>query len=266
LGAIAEVPIPPKTTVLWFRNYISLLDDERHVAIFNMTPAQSISIVDVIDREFVGEISTPGCALILPMPNRSFVMICGDGSLQLIRLDEKGHEVKRSRSNKFFVVEKDPVFDQVARTDDGWLLVSHAGLVFHVTTDGDSIKLSKPWSMLAAEDGAEEWRPGGFQPMGFHRGSRALYVLMHQGGIDTHYEEGEEVWVFDVDRQKRIGRLKLESTANAIQTTQEKTPKFLTISSEGNVEVYDGQLLRHLRTIKHPVGSPWYLQTLGRND
>jgi methylamine dehydrogenase heavy chain len=102
--------------------------------------------------------------------------------------------------------------------------------------------------------------------MGLHRGSRVLYVLMHQGGIDTHYEPGEEVWLFDVDKQKRIGRLKLRVHATAIQATQEDTPKFLTINTKGNVDVFDGQLLRHLRTIKTPVDDPSYLQTLGRHD
>ena len=131
--AKAEVVLPPKTTPLWLRNYIGLLGDDRHVVVFNMTPAQSVSVVDVIDREFAGEISTPGCALILPVEDRSFVMICGDGSVQLIRLDENGSEVNRSRSKAFFSVDDDPVFDQVARTDTGWILASHAGLVIQLT-------------------------------------------------------------------------------------------------------------------------------------
>ncbi len=266
LRAIDEVALPPKTTPLWFRNYIGLLDDERHVAVFNMTPAQSISIVDVVDREFAGEISTPGCALILPVAKRSFIMICGDGSLQLIRLDENGIEAKRTRSKSFFAVEKDAVFDQVARTADGWLLLSHEGLVFHVTTKGDDIQLSKPWSILTDKDKEETWRPGGLQIMGYHRESGVLYVLMHKGGIDTHYEPGEEVWLIDMARQKRIGRMAFEVPTKSIQVTQESAPKLLALTNEANVEVYDGQLLRHLRTIKSAGASPQFLQTLGRHD
>jgi methylamine dehydrogenase heavy chain len=266
LSAKAEVVLPPKTTPLWLRNYIGLLGDERHVIVFNMTPAQSVSVVDVIDREFAGEISTPGCALILPVDNRSFVMICGDGSVQLIRLDENGNEATRSRSKQFFSVEDDPVFDQVARTDSGWILVSHAGLVIQLTVSGDDIKLDKPWSMLSSEDIAKSWRPGGRQMMGFHRNSRVLYVLMHKGGVDTHYEAGEEAWLLDIDKKKRIGRVKLRVPADAMQTTQEAAPKMLTINTDGAVDVYDGQLLRHLRTIVEPAAKPLYLQTLGRHD
>lgn len=266
LSAIAEVVLPPKTTPLWLRNYIGLLGDDRHVVVFNMTPAQSVSVVDIVDREFAGEISTPGCALILPVDDRSFLMICGDGSVQLIRLDDNGSEAARSRSKPFFSVDEDPVFDQVARTDTGWLLLSHEGLVIHLTVSGDDIRLDKPWSMLNTEDVAESWRPGGRQVTGFHRGSRVLYVLMHKGGIDTHYQSGEEAWLFDVDRRKRIGRVKLRVAADAIQSTQEAAPKMLVINTDGQVDIYDGQLLRHLRTIVEPAAKPLYLQTLGRHD
>lgn len=266
LSAKAEVVLPPKTTPLWLRNYIALLGDDRHVVVFNMTPAQSVSVVDVIDREFAGEISTPGCALILPVGDRSFVMVCGDGTVQLVRLDEDGKEAQRSRSKVFFSVEDDPVFDQFARTESGWILASHEGLVMHLSLSGDDIELDTPWSMLNADDVAESWRPGGRQTLGFHRNARVLYVLMHKGGVDTHYQAGEEAWLFDIDRRKRIGRMKLKVPADAIQATQEASPKLLTINSEGNIDVYDAQLLRHLRTIVEPSPKPLYLQTLGRYD
>ena len=66
LSVKAEIDIPDKASALSFLNHIGLLGDQRHVTVFNMTPAQSVSIVDVIDREFAGEISTPGCAIIMP--------------------------------------------------------------------------------------------------------------------------------------------------------------------------------------------------------
>jgi methylamine dehydrogenase heavy chain len=85
-----------------------------------MTPAQSVSVVDVVDREFAGEISTPGCAIIMPTGDRAFMMICGDGSLQYIELDANGAETGRERSKAFFSVEDDAVFDKPVLTDRGW--------------------------------------------------------------------------------------------------------------------------------------------------
>ena len=62
LSTKTEIEIPAKTAALSFRHHIGLLGDERHVVVFNMTPAQSVSIVDVVERRFVGEIAIPGCA------------------------------------------------------------------------------------------------------------------------------------------------------------------------------------------------------------
>jgi methylamine dehydrogenase heavy chain len=259
-----EVIIPAKTGALSFRHHIGLMGDRRHVAVFNMTPAQSISIVDVVDREFDGEISTPGCAMIMPSGEHEFLMICGDGTLQLIRLDGNGKEVKRVRSKKFFVVEEDPVFALPQQTDSGWLLVTHDGRLFEVTVSGDSINIGKPWSMLNAADKEEHWRPGGGQPLTFHRGSNLLYVLMHQGEVDTHGKPGSEIWVVDTVRKRRIARLALEVEAGNILVSEEANPKLYVYDDDYKLQVYDGHALKRLRTIDD-LGDKlglWLLQRL----
>ena len=62
LSPVAEIEVPQKIAVLRFRRHVGMLGDNRHFLVFNMTPAQSVTVVDVEDREFVGEISTPGCS------------------------------------------------------------------------------------------------------------------------------------------------------------------------------------------------------------
>ena len=110
LAPKAEVKIPNRlATVLNFRQYISLMDDGKHLAVFNMTPGQSVSVVDVESQSFVGEISTPGCALIMQTAGNGFLQICGDGRLQLIRLNDDGTEASRDRSKEVFDIEEDLV-------------------------------------------------------------------------------------------------------------------------------------------------------------
>jgi methylamine dehydrogenase heavy chain len=264
LSTKGEIEIPAKAGALPFRHHIGLLGNGRHVAVFNMTPAQSISIVDVVERSFVGEISTPGCAMIMPSGDTGFLMICGDGTLQLIRLDDAGKEAKRIRSKKFFVVEEDPVFAQPLQTESGWLLVSHDGRAYDVSVDGDNIRIGKPWPMLSMEDQEGEWRPGGGQPLAFHRGSNLLYVLMHQGKVDTHGEPGAEVWLYDAVRKHRVGRLKLEVSGSNILVSNEVSPKLYVYDTNRKLQVFDGHALKHLRTIDE-LGTSlglWLLQTL----
>ncbi len=267
LRPIAEIDIPDKAAALSFRHHVGLLGDLRHLVVYNLTPAQSVSVVDVVDRKFVDEISTPGCAIMMPVGERSFLMLCGDGTLQLIELDRKGREVARERSAVFFSVEDDAVFDRPVETDAGWLLVTYHGQVYEARVQGREISITGPWSLLVDEDLEDEWRPGGQQPFSLHRGTGLLYVLMHQGGEDTHHNPGTEVWVFDVERQRRAGRLVLESEAGRVLSSQETEPRLYVGFTDDSVGVFDGLLLRQQRTIRDigPDG-PWLLETVAHRD
>ena len=252
LSPVAEIEIPQKITILPLRTYIQLMGDGRHVGIFNMTPAASVTIVDVVDRTLVGEISTPGCALIMPVGNNDFLMICGDGTMQLVQLDDDGNESNRVRSREFFSVNDDPVFDRPVPFDGGWLLVSHHGQVFHVTVDGDDIDISRAWPMISEEDVAENWRPGGGQMKSVHEGTGLMYILMNQGEEYSHHDAGSEVWVYNLLAQRRIGRLELPVAARNIMVTQEAAPKLIVSDVEGGLHLYDALKLSLDRTIEDP--------------
>jgi len=253
LSPVAEIEIPKKIAVLGFRHHVGLLGNGRHFLVFNLTPAQSVSVVDVESRTFVGEISTPGCAMIMPVADNDFMMICGDGTLQLIQLDEQGKEVNRVRNKKFFEVLQDPVFDRPFRTADGWLLTTHAGLAYTVTVDGSNIRLSKPWSLLTEEDAEEKWRPGGNEFGTVHRANGLLYILMHKAEKDyTHQDPGTEIWVMDVRGQRRLERIELEEPAYSLYVTQSDEPKLVVSGEEGRLKIYDGVKLTLDQAIEDP--------------
>ena len=46
-AVIDEIDIPDKIAALSFPQYLAMMDDRRHLAVFNLTPAMSVSIVDV---------------------------------------------------------------------------------------------------------------------------------------------------------------------------------------------------------------------------
>lgn len=268
----AEIELPAKTATLQIRGHIALLNDERHVVVFNMTPAQSVSIVDVVERKFVGEISTPGCAIIMPVEARSFLMLCGDGTMQLIELDADGREVRRQRSKAFFDVEKDAVFERVVSTGSGWLLVTYHGIVREVSAKGGQIEIGESWSMLNDDDReegsrTEQWRPGGKQPFALHRDTSLLYSLMHKGRIDTHDVDGTEIWVFDVRNRRRVARMALPLEAGSILVSQEKVPRLCVLDKDQELQIYDGRLFRLQRSIEDTgISDGALLQTLAPND
>ncbi len=250
LSPIAEIVIPNHMARLQVRRHLGLMNDGRHLAVLNMNPGHSVSIVDVEDRVFIYEISTPGCAVIMPVADSDFLQVCGDGTLQLIQLDLSGFEENRVRSDVFFDVIEDAVFDRATPSADGWILITHAGMVFEVSTDDDEILIEDGWSVV--QEGEESWRPGGEEFISAHQEYGLLYVGMHEGEVDTHHEEAEEVWVYDLATGTRIHRLELEGTAQSLMVTQEENPKLLLNGSEGGIDVYDAISFKFERNIVTP--------------
>ncbi len=255
-----EVKLPPKLAALPFRQYIGLLGDGRHVGVFNITPAFSVSIVDVVERTFVGEISTPGCALILPTEVLGFLQLCGDGTAQLVRLEANGEELKRQRSRVFFDLNTDPVFDKSVPTDAGWLLMSYLGQVFELTSNGQQIDVTAPWSILSAADQSLGWRPGGGQFLAFHRGLGLLFVLMNPGGEFAHDHAGTEIWVYRLADRRRVHRTPIPYSGSDLVVSQDDAPLLTVTGDDGLLHVYDVATMAPVRSIAEAGVLPGHLQ------
>jgi len=212
LAPLAEVIVPPKrATNAVALGHAALSDDDRFLAVFNWTTGTSLSIVDAEKRVFAGEIATPGCSLVFAAGPRRFLSICADGSVFSVTLDDQGHEAARTRSQPFFDPKTDPVTEKAVRFGNQWLFVSFDGKIHPVDVSGAEIKFGEPWSLLGDPDREQSWRIGGMQHLAVHERSGRLYVLMHQGGPDTHKEPGEEVWIFDVTSHRRLMRVELRN-------------------------------------------------------
>lgn len=253
LAPIAEVVIPPRMARIAIRGHLALTGDGRYLGVFNLTPAQSVSIVDMQQRRFVGELSTPGCAVMMPVAQRDFLMLCGDGTVQLVQLAADGSEANRVRSAAFFDVQADPVFDRPVATAEGWLLVTHQGRVFHVSTQGAQIDIEGPWWLAAEAERDEGWRPGGrSQFMALHRDTGFLYIAMHQGEDSSHHENGTEVWVVDSRNQRLLHRMEAETPVGTIGVTQDAGPRLILGAGEGQTRIHDALTFRFERSIEHP--------------
>jgi methylamine dehydrogenase heavy chain len=204
LSPVAEIEIPPKRADHGGLVAASALsDDGRFLAVFNMTPATSLSIVDLKARRFAGEIATPGCSLVYGAGARRFFLLCGDGTALAITLDEDGNEASRERTEKFFDPETDPVTEKAVRAGDEWLFVSFGGRVHPVDVSGPSLRLGEKWMLFSDREGADGWQVGGAQHLAAHAATGRLFALVHQGGPDGHKDPGTQIWVYDLARRAR---------------------------------------------------------------
>lgn len=251
LSPMGEIVIPPKRagTMPMVQN-AAITDDDRFLLIYNFTPAQSVSVVDVSSRKLVGEIDTAGCALVYPVGPRAFFSLCGDGAALLVTLDDTGKVANKQRSAKLFDPQGDAVTEKAVRDGKTWLFASFAGDILPVEYAGGSVRAGTRWTLTSAAERKEKWLPGGMQHLAIHTGSRRLFSLMHQGGPDSHKDPGTEIWVYDLGSKRRTQRIALQGPATSITVSKDSKPLLFSIFiGAQKVDVLDAQTGKLLRSI-----------------
>ena len=263
LSPRGEILIPPKRSAnMPMMADAQLTDDGAFLLVYNFTPAQSVTVVDTRRRRFVGEIETPGCALVYPTGPRSFFSICADGALLDVHLDDSGKAVRRVHTRDMFDISTDPVTEKGVRLGNRWLFVSYGGTVYSVEITPAGLGAGPRWSLLSDDERRQNWRPGGLQQLAAHASPDRLYTIMHRGGPETHKDPGKEVWVYDIERHRQLRRIALRSLAGSIQVTRDDRPLLFTaFIGSTTLEVYDAQSGQYLRSVENVGTTPTLLVT-----
>ena len=250
LTPVAEIEIPTKRVSTLPRLADSALtDDDRFMAVFNLTPAASLSIVDMEQRKFVGEIMIPGCAMAYAAGDRRFFALCSDGSMLLIDLTEEGTQAAVHRSEAFFNALEDPILETGVRRGDTWYFMSVLGKVHPVKISADGPVFSDTWWYLDEDDREANWRIGGMQAVTLHEARQHLYILMHQGDFYTYEAPGPEIWVYDLAVQERIKKINTTHTSISIAVSQDENPLLYTITEDlSSLDIYDAGSGEYLRS------------------
>jgi methylamine dehydrogenase heavy chain len=259
LNVITEIPIPPKrgSNLPAMANSV-LTDDDRFLLIWNFNLASSVSVVDTVTRKFVGEIETPGCALVYPTGPRTFFTLCGDGGALLVELNESGAVAKQSRTDPFFDVEHDPVTEKPVRVGDTWYFVSLDGQIYPVQATKTGFKVGDRWWLTTPAERKQGWRPGGMQQLAAN--SSRLYAIMHQGGRDTHKDPGKDVWAYDLATKRRVLKIASRDYASSIQLSADSEPLLYSIFIASNkLDVYDARTGKLRRTVENVGTTPTLL-------
>ena len=261
LGAIGEILIPPKRASNFpAMGDMVLTDDDRFLLIFNFTPSASVTVVDTTTRKFVGEIETPGCALIYPTGARSFFTLCGDGSAQLITLNDKGAVAKQSRTVRMFDVDHDPVTEKPVRVGNTWYFVSFDGLIYPISATKEALTVGTPWSLSNEAERKKGWRPGGLQQLAAFAGQNRLYAIMHQGDRATHKDPGKVIWVFDLATHARVLEIPTRNLTGSIQISTDSKPLLYgAFADSSTLDIYDAPTGKWLRSVKEVGATPTLL-------
>jgi methylamine dehydrogenase heavy chain len=214
LAPLGEIEIPGKRSehTSWVGGS-ALSDDGRFLAVFNLNPATSLSIVDVAKRRFTVEVQIPGCGLVYPGGARRFFSLCADGTARVVTVDADGGNPAIVSTARFFDAQADPLIEKGARAGDVWHFVTYRGVLHAIDVAGAELGLGESWPLLTEAELAGGWRIGGPQHLALHAPSGRLFGLVNEGGDDAHKDPGKEVWVWDLAAHERVQQIGLRSPA-----------------------------------------------------
>lgn len=252
LAPVGEVVLPgaKRFNGMPVRWELQLIDNDRLALQFNLTPATSVTVVDLEQRKVLNEVEIPGCAMMYPTGKRGFSSMCGDGAVFSVQLNADGKVRAEKRLPPVWDIDADPLFEKaVMRGDMAWF-PTFKGQILPLDLRGDFARPGKAWWLTSETERAEGWRPGGIQIAEFDRAGD-LYMLMHPQGADgSHKDPGTEVWVYDIGKKQRSRRITMQTPAISIALTRDAKPLLITSNVEMNLDVYDALSGKLLRTIR----------------
>jgi methylamine dehydrogenase heavy chain len=253
-----EVLLPSKRAqTLNYRGLVAPTGNGRFVLVQNATPATSITVVDLVDKKVAAEIPTPGCWGVMPAsshPSR-FSMLCGDGKVATVTLNDKGEAGDRQLSGKLFDADLDAWFHTAERIGDRWFFISFKGVLTELDLSGAAAKQVSSKSIVNAADAKLKWRPGGYQAFAVHPDGRHAVVAMHdQGREGSHKSPAKQLWTVALDSGKKIASAPGNGTASLTFSKSGKRLQALD-GTTGALRVWDwnGGALKLVSMVK-PAG------------
>lgn len=267
LGFKYEVLLPPKRAQsLNYRGLVSVTANGRYVLVQNATPSTSVTVVDLAERKVAAEVPTPGCWVTMPAaahPAR-FSMLCGDGKLATITLDEHGQVADRQLSDKLFDADHDPWFQTADHLGDRWFFISFHGTLTEVDLSGPVARRAAARDIVGTAERKQGWRPGGYQLLAVHPGGRWAVVAMHDRGREgSHKSPAKQLWTIDLASGKRVAVAPGVDTASLTFSKSGRRLQALDGVS-GALRVWDwgdAGRLRPVSLVKHAGQSALHLES-----
>lgn len=241
-----EVLIPNKRAESLTQRYgLKTSGDDRFVYIYNFTPSTSVTVVDTQSKAVTTEIAIPGCVLNYPIGKRKFASLCGDGSLQVVTINDEGKETARSRT-PFFDPNAEKLVERAVNVGDTYYFTTTTGTVRAVDFSGDAPKILPSWSLTTEEEKKAGWAPGGWQLMAVAPKLNRLYVLMHDAHEAMKWEDPSTlIWAFDLKTGKKIATLEAPAPIWSMQATGDDKPLLLGADVEGGLQIFDLKTNQH---------------------
>jgi len=266
LNLLKEIELPGRALVGYKMRNLDVSASGARAYVYSMRPAASIVWVNLANQTLGGTVEIPGCALVFAWGEEGVSSLCGDGSMAIVSAPA-GAAPSVTHTKPFFDAANDPIFDNslVDHASNTAVFLTYTGLIYKATLGAEPV-IDKPWSIQEAAGfkragtGAAElaWRPGGVQPIAWHKDSDRIYVLMHPGDYWSHNASATEIWVLNLKTHALLMRYPINAKPGAevksIVVSQKAKPlMYLLSENEGDI-VLDADTGEELRKIEFAKG------------
>jgi methylamine dehydrogenase heavy chain len=267
LNLVKEIELPGRAVVGDKLRNLDVNASGTRAYVYSMRPAASIVWVNLVNQTLGGTVEIPGCALVFPWGEDGVSSLCGDGSMAIVSAPA-GAAPKVTHTKPFFDAANDPIFDNslIDKAANKAVFLSYTGLIYTATL-GAEPAIDKPWSIQESAGfkragtgvGELAWRPGGIQPIAWHKDSDRLYVLMHAGNYWSHHTTASEIWVLNLKTHALLMRYpinaKPDANVRSIVVSQKAKPLMYLLSENDGHIVLDADTGEELRRIDFAHGA-----------
>ncbi len=266
LNLLKEIELPGRALVGHKMRNLDISGSGSRAYVYSMRPAASIIWVNLATQALGGTVEIPGCALVFAWGEDGVSSLCGDGSMAIVSAPA-GAAATVTHTKPFFDAANDPIFDNslVDHSSDTAVFLTYTGLIYKAALGADPV-IDKPWSIQEAAGfkragtGVAElaWRPGGIQPIAWHKDSERIFVLMHAGDYWSHNNAATEVWVLSLKTHALLMRYPIIAKpgveVKSIVVSQKAKPlMYLLTENDGDI-VLDADTGEELRKIEFAKG------------
>lgn len=252
---VADITLPVEAHRFLVGTYpwmSALTPDSKTLLYYQFSPAPAVGVVDLEGKAFRRMLEVPDCYHIFPTAADNFFMHCRDGSLARVQFDAASDAEPQVTHSEVFHPEDEYVVNHPAYSQKSGRLVwpTYEGKIYQFDLASGEAKALNTIEGLTAEERADNWRPGGWQLVAYHRPSNQIYMLVDQRAEWTHKTPSRHVVVIDAETGERIAKHELGHDIDSVAVSQDDDPLLYGLSTGAKtLYIYDAETGEELRSV-----------------
>lgn len=250
-----ELTDSPRFLVGTYPWMTALTPDNSHLLFYQFSPSPSVGVVDLEAKSYNGLIEVPDCYHIFPTAPDTFFMHCREGNLAKVVFGGEGEpEITQT---EVFHPEDEFLINHPAYSMKGQRLVwpTYTGKIHQIDFSSGDAQFREPIEALTEEERAQEWRPGGWQQVAYHRKSDRIFLLVDQRDQWRHKTASRFVVVVNAATGERIAKFEMGHDIDSINVSQNDDALLYALSTgDKTLYIHDagtGEELRSVNQLGH---------------